>query len=74
MAQETKYSIQEIDEMRSLVRTLLHPPPTIRSMYISPTEDDVERHLRTYMLNGTRPEELRAEMERTRRSLIQKSN
>lgn len=65
----TKYSIEEIDEMRRSVREKLRwefyfywdseAPEHPRSLGDADAER-VERELRTYMLNGTTVDELRA--------------
>lgn len=57
-----KYSLSEIDEMREAIQTIMFGPlrwggPASRDM----TEvrgPQIEDRLRTYMMNGTEPEEL----------------
>lgn len=49
---ERKYSVAEIDRMRDAVHTLCTP------VGVGHRPVEVEERLRTYMLNGTDPEEL----------------
>lgn len=64
---ERKYSVAEIDRMRAAIRRTF-PPQTysqsINDPYLKSVGPDysgqVEDRLRTYMLNGTEPEELEA--------------
>lgn len=51
---ERKYSISEIDEMRSYVRLTMN-----RYGFTPYKTEEVESRLRTYMMNGTSVEELR---------------
>lgn len=57
MSEQRKYSVTEIDEMRLSIAHIY---------YFGETYDgrertaDIENRLRTYMLNGTDPEELKA--------------
>lgn len=65
---EHKYSIAEIDRMRSAVWQL-----TVVNLHVyGPGELDrqVEERLRTYMLNGTTREELEQEVQRRREERI----
>jgi hypothetical protein len=48
----TAYSVKEIDRMRHAIGYLVPDTPERRA--------DIEDRLRTYMLNGTDPEELEA--------------
>lgn len=59
-----KYSVEEIDEMRDI---LMPPCPGQWSCTYSNSKEDVERQLRTYMLNGTSPQELRNKIESRRK-------
>ena len=59
-AQQRKYSVGEIDRMRKALERIC-----IRPMVpYNPVEKqrEIEEHLRTYMLNGTDPEELEEQM------------
>jgi hypothetical protein len=57
-----RYTVLEIDEMRSAIFEIMNPvrwmSATSAMVLSSPDPDEVERMLRTYMLNGTRPDEL----------------
>jgi hypothetical protein len=57
MPSERKYSVSEIDQMRRAVNEMLMRPGTV--FRASERTVAVEERLRTYMLNGTDPEELR---------------
>lgn len=50
-----KYSVAEIDDMRVYVGYLV----SYEQQYISVQPEEVERRLRTYMINGTTLDELR---------------
>lgn len=56
---QRKYSIDEIDSMRNSISWL--QPSGI--YHRGEREDQIERELRTHMLNGTSPEELRKKMQ-----------
>jgi hypothetical protein len=68
-----KYTVIEIDRMRSALNELLYPM-TWTSRYTAHgsggtpgrQESSVEQQLRTYMMAGTRPEELEAELEKAK--------
>lgn len=51
----TKYTVAQIDDMRSALYELLYPRG---GWDHEEGPREVERQLRTYMLNGTTPEEL----------------
>jgi hypothetical protein len=54
---DRQYSVDEIARMRKAVSMLLHP--VALSAYRGPSKiAEIEDQLRTYMLNGTDPEEL----------------
>lgn len=56
---ERKYTVEEIDRMRRLVEASLFPLPGSLALYDHLDKaDSVEDRLRTYMLNGTEPDEL----------------
>jgi hypothetical protein len=63
---ERKYSITEIDRMRSAVYELMVGPHRRDRAYTftPPDEKHVEERLRTYMSNGTDPAELSGEVAR----------
>lgn len=52
---DRKYTVAEIDQMRSSIRWSY---PCGVSYYPDQREREIEDRLRTYMLNGTEPEEL----------------
>jgi hypothetical protein len=68
MAEQRKYSLDEIDLMRSLVAGLFTAYHMPGWLYHVPSDEDrrVEERLRTYMMNGTSPEELEAQLENIR--------
>lgn len=51
-----KYSVAEIDRMRSAIFFILTPP--LMPYQEQDRKEEIERHLRTYMANGTEPAEL----------------
>jgi hypothetical protein len=53
---ERRYTVAEIDRMRSALRLIIIRPNT--NYYPDEMERKIEDQLRTYMLNGTDPEEL----------------
>lgn len=53
---ERKYSVAEIDDMRDSIRWSY---PSDTAFYAKERDADIENRLRTYMQNGTDPEELR---------------
>ena len=55
---ERKYSVAEIDRMRRALERIC--TPTNRGYFPAEVEKRVEERLRTYMQNGTDPEELEA--------------
>ncbi len=54
---DRKYSVAEIDHMRKTVRRLIYSMGVTNSQW-EESSRIVEDRLRTYMLNGTDPEEL----------------
>lgn len=65
MTQRTKYSVDELDRMRSAIAVEIFGHSV--SFYMNPGDQreyeanrrmQIEDRLRTYMLNGTEPEEL----------------
>ncbi len=58
MIMDRKYSVKEIDRMRCAVENIISIMDIGR-----PDDSNVEDRLRTYMINGTDPEELEAESE-----------
>ena len=63
-----KYSIDEIDRMRRAVRTIEGHQPGFR-LRGGKADYICEERLRTYMLNGTAPEELETEADRRAKEL-----
>lgn len=66
MSDQHKYSIDEIDEMRRWVYAIENAPFALMPagyIYRAPSDAEMNRRvedkLRTYMLNGTTPEELK---------------
>jgi hypothetical protein len=53
--QQRKYTVAEIDNMR---RWFSHSYPSRETYDVKERADEIERRLRTYMLNGTDPAEL----------------
>jgi hypothetical protein len=54
---ERKYSVSEINAMRSALRTLCEPPPGF-GYYEADVDRKVELQLQTHMMNGTDPADL----------------
>jgi hypothetical protein len=53
---ERKYSVQEIERMRSALRWII--TPVNQCFYPDEINKQIENQLRTYMLAGTEPNEL----------------
>lgn len=66
---ERKYSLSEIDEMRQLVRQILEPPP-MTPYFERELAASAEDRLRTYMLAGVEPQELRAKASQKMQSMV----
>jgi hypothetical protein len=61
--EQRKYSVAELDRMRQAIRLLIVGPwpHVVRALPMGmcdPVDIETEDRLRTYMLNGTEPEEL----------------
>ena len=63
-----KYSLDEIDYMRSLVGLNIKYTPSVEGWHPQwrwgPDQTTIESRLRTYMQNGTKPKEIRKELEK----------
>jgi hypothetical protein len=60
-----KYSVEEIDRMRAAIIAPYHHLPAVEFIGFAVVED----RLRTFMLNGTEPEELEQSYQGVKRSV-----
>lgn len=66
---ERKYSIAEIDQMRAAIRSICIQSGV--AYYPAEKTAEIEERLRTYMINGTEPVELRNAADKTIRQRME---